>query len=337
MSDNVIHIDTCEACRQKRALEIVADDDADEPYRVCGACSHRLRHLALRPLEWFNLTAKHGWHKFLLHDDFYDQDGTASQPEIEVHSIDGMLAPTLPEASGSLNRLIDYCIARWSLDTPEFDRFRKFAVEAILQELQRRAATGNQHVLGVVLKLCANVLEHSAAAWVRALYLRACDEDRLFSWAEAAARCLPQPEGLRLTFDALDAHSGPELRQRMDALSFFRSPAVLDWIEMHAPSTNVTGDWGRIAALSDLPWSRVDDWLARGRPLSLVGLDALTEFIPSAGQAPLVKKLKPKLKGCPDRLVMTRALQAYMTADTAPRAHSRCNYLLDWIAALRIE
>jgi hypothetical protein len=337
MSDNVVHFSACEACRQRQPLEIVAHDDPGEPYRVCGACSRRLRQLALRPLEWFNLSAKHGWQKFLLHDDFYDQDGTACQPEIEIYSVDGMAAPTLTQASGSIDRLVDYCITRWSLDQLEFDHFRTFADETTLDELKQRAATGNRHVLGVALVLCANVLQHSAAAWVRAMHSRACDDDVLFSWAEAAARCLPQPEGLRMTFDALRAHSEPEMRKRKGALSWFRSPAVLDWIEVRAPNANVTEDWGRLAALSGLSWRRVDDWLSRGRPLSLIGLDALLQFVPRNGHAPLLKKLAPKLKGCPDHSVMAQALRAYMTVDPAPRVSDRCNYLLDQIEMLQTE
>jgi hypothetical protein len=103
------------------------------------------------------------------------------------------------------------------------------------------------------------------------------------------------------------------------ALSWFRSRTVLDWIEIHAPHTNVTEDCGQLAALSDLSWSRVELWLSRGRPFSLIALDALTVFIPRPGQAPIVKMLEPRLKECPDRLTLTQALQACMAADAAPR------------------
>jgi hypothetical protein len=41
---------------------------------------------------------RHGWRKYLLHDDFYDQNGTANQPEIE-NSAAGMLAHTLDEST----------------------------------------------------------------------------------------------------------------------------------------------------------------------------------------------------------------------------------------------
>ncbi len=62
---------TCEACRRNNVEVVVEDDDPIQPYRVCTACARRLRSLALRPLEWFNLASIHGPTKFLLHDDFY--------------------------------------------------------------------------------------------------------------------------------------------------------------------------------------------------------------------------------------------------------------------------
>jgi hypothetical protein len=316
----------CEACRRRPAVETIGDDDPDEPYRVCVECGERLRNLALRPLEWFNLAAKHGF-KYLLHDDFYVQDGTASQPEVESYSAEDMLAPSLEEASRTLERLVDYCITRWWLDTAEYDAFERYADEAILDELKRRAAQGNRQVIEVTLTLCANVLGRAAEAWVRAQYQRARDDNLLFSWAEAAARCLPQPEGLHMTIHALQAYSLKELRARKGALSWFRSRVVLDWVEVHAPQANIMDDWGQLAALSDLPWSRVELWLSRGRPLSLIALDALTTLIPRPGQAPIVKRLKPRLRECPDRATLTGTLEACMAADTAPRVTAKCRYL----------
>jgi hypothetical protein len=308
---------------------VIGNDDPDAPYRVCADCGKRLQELTLRPLEWFNLAAKHGWQKFLLHDDFYNQDGTQ-----ESNCAADMRAPTLDEASRSLERLVDYCITRWKLDAAEYDAFRMFAGESILSELSRRAASGNRHVKHVALALCANVLGYIAEPWIRAQYERACEDDMLFSWAEAAAHCLPQPEGVNKTIGALREYSGGYLCRRKAALSWFRSPTVLDWIESHAPCTNVTEDWGQLAALSDLAWNRVELWLSRGPPLSLIALDALTVCIPRTGQAPIVRKLKPRLKECPDRLTVTRALQACMEADAAPRVSNKCLYLTEHIAEL---
>jgi hypothetical protein len=326
----------CEACQHRPVAEFIGDDDPDEPYRVCGECGELLRRLALRPLEWFNLAAIHGWRKFLLHDDFYDQDGTADQPKTESYSADGLLAPSIDQASRSLQRLVDYCITRWWLGPPEYEAFKTFAGEAILNELARRAEGGNRHVLAVMFQLCANVPGSTAAPWVRAQYARAQADDALFNWAEAAASCLPPPEGLDMTIDALRAFQGRELRECKGALLWFRAPAVLDWIELNAPRANVTDDWGQLAALSDLSWSKVQNWLSRGRPLSFIALDALGNFIPHAGQAPIVDRLKPQLKECLDRSAIMPALEVCMAADGAPRVAARCRYVIEHLDELRI-
>src|SRR5258707_12116757 len=58
-------------------------EEPKQPEHPCPCCGG--------PLEWFNLAAKHGWRKYLLHDDFYDQDGTADVPKIESYSPKDML------------------------------------------------------------------------------------------------------------------------------------------------------------------------------------------------------------------------------------------------------
>jgi hypothetical protein len=118
--------------------------------------------LALPPIEWFNLAAKHGWSRYYLHHDFYDEDGIAQQPKIESYSSEGMLAPTLDEAARSLECLLDCCITRWWLGAAEYNALKRFAGEAVLHELKVRAAQGNRHVMAVTLTLCANALGYTA-------------------------------------------------------------------------------------------------------------------------------------------------------------------------------
>jgi hypothetical protein len=327
----------CQACRQRPVAEEVGDDDPLEPYRVCRECSDRLRRRALRPIEWFNLAAVHGWNKFLLHDDFYDQDGSAGQPDITNYATEGMHAPTLELCAKSLERLIDYCITRWRLGAVEFEAFRPFATSAVLAGLQQRAEAGNRHVVKATLEVCANAVGSSAAPWVRAQFERACRDDALFAWAEAAAKCLPEPEGLHKTIDALRPFHGRDLQDRMAALSWFRSREVLDWIETNAPLKNVYATWGQVASLSDLYWIRVQEWLASRRPLSLVALDALASFIPRQGRAPIVNLINPALEGCPDRSMIERALRVYATEDDAPRVVGRCKFIIDNLDELRVK
>lgn len=327
----------CQACRRSPIAEEVGDDNPQEAYRVCRDCGDRLRRRALRPIEWFNLAAVHGWNNFLLHDDFYDQDGSASQPDAVNYTTEGMEAPTLEMCAKSLDRLIDYCITRWSIGAADFQAFGPFVTSDILADLQERAETGNRHVLRATLELCAKVVGSSAGPWVRAQFERARHDAVLFAWAEAAAKCLPSPEGLHMTIDALSPLRDRDLQNGMAALSWFRSPEVLDWIEANAPSENVSASWGQLAALSDLHWVRVQDWLAKRRPLSLVALDALASFIPRQGRAPILSRMNPMLKGGVDRSAIERTLQEYESDDDAPRVVARCRFIIGNLDKLHIE
>lgn len=327
----------CEACRTRCATVTVDDDDPAQPYILCQECSERLRKKALRPLEWFNLAAVHGWRKYLLRDDLYDQSGSAVQPDTKAYSTVGLPAPTLRIASESLERLVDYCITRWWVDESAYGAFKAFPTETVLNELDRRLQFNNWHVFATSLGIAANSLGDQASRWVRSQHDRACDEGLLSSWAEAAANCLPQSEGLQMTISALERLDGRQLRDRKMALLWFRSQDVLDWMESNIPKANITEDWGRLAAFSDLDWARVQTWLMAGRPLSLVAIDALSELIPRPGQAPLLDRLKPALRSCDDRSLIREALKSHLTQDESPRTSSRCGFILENLDDLRID
>lgn len=84
----------CEACEICPAETVDPCEDATSPYYVCSACHTRLHEYALRPLEWYNLAKRHGWFQFLLHEDFYLEDGTASEPGSFVQAPERYPAPT---------------------------------------------------------------------------------------------------------------------------------------------------------------------------------------------------------------------------------------------------
>ena len=319
----------CEACRRAPAVEAIENEEPGEPYRVCSECGERLSQRALRPLEWFNLAAIHSWKKHLLHDDFYDQDGKAWQPASEDLSVEGSPAPTLNEAARSLERLVDFCMTRWAVDHSEYEAFRAFDERSIAELLKARAEGGNWYIFARSMRLVANVLGAEAAPWVRGQYQRSVESDLLFSWAEAAAKCLPEPEGLRKTMDALKGVDAKEIPNRISALMWFRSIDVLNWIEANAPAQNVVQQWGLLASVSDLTWDRVKDWLNRGRPLSLIALDALMQCIPRPSQAPIVKEITPSLGGCPDQAVIVLALREHMETDDVPRVANQCRFVIE--------
>ena len=55
--------------------------------------------------EWYNLVIIHSPYKYYLHDDFYEEDGEATQPELEMDEHKLTPAPTLEEVRSSFRKL----------------------------------------------------------------------------------------------------------------------------------------------------------------------------------------------------------------------------------------
>ncbi|MDB5439999.1 MAG: hypothetical protein JWM33_2426, partial [Caulobacteraceae bacterium] len=100
------------------------------------------------------------------------------------------------------------------------------------------------------------------------------------------------------------------------ALVDFHSPQVLDWIERTVKSP-VSDRWGYLAARSCLTWAVVSRWLAAGRPLSLVAVDALLEiYCPRPSARP---SAAPEILDQPQAAVVVRALRDAAQDDPVPR------------------
>lgn len=299
-------------------MTIVADDDPDEPYRLCEGCARRVRARALRPIEWFNLASLHGWQKHLLHDDFYDEDGEAQQPEIPVAK-SGRPAPTLAEAASDPDRLLAFAVTRWHFDDDLIAALRSHAPQPLLTAITARAAAGNPGIFAVMLEVAAVAVGPFAADWVRGEYARARASLAMFSWCQAAAACLPLDEGLSLALAAVTPDDGGPAGEIKSCLIWFRSARVLDWIEAHAPPANVAQSWGRLAAFSDFDLDRANRWVASGRPLNMIAVDALAEFLPYPGMAPVTRLLEPALQRCASRSAVLDVLHAARGGDPSVR------------------
>jgi len=116
ISTNVKISDFCEACKINKINVVEPSDDPDQPYKLCNQCHKRLLKYSLRPVEWYNLAVIHSPNKFLLHDDFYDDDGEACQPEEDVIVTKKDKAPTLKNVRNDLESLLDFSITRWFLE-----------------------------------------------------------------------------------------------------------------------------------------------------------------------------------------------------------------------------
>lgn len=316
----------CEAC-ERNVIEIVEPcDDPVEPYQVCGTCHKRLLARALRPLEWYNLAKRHGWYQFLLHDDFYDEEGRADQAEIEIDEPEKYLAPSLTTVKVAIDELLDYSITRWSLSIDLADAWNAHPKPEVLAALEKRfCATKNAGVRACVLEIAALCLGDYAAEFVRGAWNYYPNDINLGSLAQASAGCLPQTEGYGRVRGALDALGVRDKRNLMYTLAYFRSAKTLDWVEANIIDP-VTDSWGHLAASSAVDWPRLERWLLGGRPLSLVAIDTLRAI-----QHMPTKRLQERqvgLANLPSKVQLQEALETYASRDPVPRVRQRVDSVI---------
>ncbi|MHA3774781.1 hypothetical protein ACXR0O_24935 [Verrucomicrobiota bacterium sgz303538] len=316
----------CEACERARAEVIEPCDNPGEPYHLCTRCLQWLHARSLRPVEWYNLAKRHGWEQFLLHDDFYDDDGTATQPEDHVEAPNEHLAPTLAEVSGSAGLLLDYSVTRWHFE-PELERAWAEVPKAEIRSAlsHRFASTQNVCVRSRLLEVCASALRESGADLVRYAWGDYPAAVGLHCLAEASAACLPFREGFDRVTAALAQLDGAQKRDMISALGYFHSTEALDWIEQNV-FVPITETWGYLAAASRIDWHRVERWLGHGRPLSLVAIDALAAIV--RPRTPFLQKYGPGLHNPPTADQFKQVLLAYAERDNVPRVQQRTAYLI---------
>jgi hypothetical protein len=321
----------CEACRSAAVERVVDADDPEQPYHVCAACARRLETCSLRPLEWFNLAAIHSPYKYLLHEDFYDEQGVAEQPRQAVQSPEHYPAPTFQSAQRDLERLLDYAMTRWRLENKVVRALGNYDKEDVLNSLRQRVEKYPNFALeSMAYEICTTALGQVAGDWIRERW-RSWRPRTLFTLSYATASCLPFDEGYNKVVQALMDVPPQELAEQCSALAWFRSARNLDWLEDHTgymanDSGHVTDNWGRLAALSDFSWERASAWLDKGRPLSLVALAALKACY--SFNTGLLERYKPKLARPAPVSEMASKLRDYAAKYPAPRVQTYVDYIV---------
>jgi hypothetical protein len=308
----------CQACRAEPAAAIVENGSAP-PFLVCRDCKDRVLTRALRPREWYNLAVAHGPLCYHLHDDFYDEHGTALQPAAPPIEPGAHPAPRLEQVSDSLDALLEFCATRFTLTARHYLALAQFPRDQLAAALEWRLRDGPApHLQFMCFNVAANVLRQGAAALFRR-HFAAWRPEAPRMWAAAAIKCLPRDEVEALVWDLLAAGGDPRYLQEVTAaLAYCRTPAALDWIESaigHPPS--VLQFWGDLAAKSGLSWPRAQRWLKQGRPMSLVALDAFAAI--ARLRATPCEFNDASLADVADRAAVIAALQNYATRDSVPR------------------
>ncbi|OEZ50328.1 MULTISPECIES: hypothetical protein [Janthinobacterium] len=321
----------CQACERRPSLIEERDDDPNEPYLVCQECHGRLISRGLRPSEWFNLAKRHGWAKFLLHDDFYDDNGEATQPEEDVEDAEFYPAPTLSQVETAAATLLDYSVTRWNLDEDVFAAWRRLPQGSVLSCIAERFdRTLNPSVRAVTLEVAA-LFRAQGRVFVRHAWESYPDCGSFWSLAAATAACLPEDEGFPLVTMALETLPEKMRQKQFGALAHFRSTKSLGWIETHA-SESTSEAWGYLAAASKFNWPKGEEWLKAGRPLSLIAVDALLAI--ANPRTPFLRRIGPILENQPSEQGLRYAVEALMKADPAPRVMQRASALLEYVPAL---
>jgi hypothetical protein len=319
----------CQSCKMKTAEIIESCDNENYPYRLCIGCHQRLINRALRPLEYFNLSAKHG-RTYHLHDDFYEENGEACQPDSEFINDNSLAFPDFDSIKNNLENLIDYSIVLWRIKDSVIEEFQKFDKTEILISFKARL-TENRSLDYRIYELTAKTLGNFAADWIRSEWENK-DVYNLFNFSECLAKCLPIDEGFYYYTDELEKLDSPSLlSENLTGLIYFQSKLSLDWIEKNIKRvTNISNSWGYLAVASGFDWDRAKKWLDLGRPLSLVSLDSLVNC--SVTKETLNSTLW--LRDNPQRLLnpdtidnMNSVLSDYLSKDNVTRVRNNINFI----------
>jgi hypothetical protein len=308
----------CQACLISPPTQEVLADEQAGAYFLCKTCAYRLEQRALRPLEWYRLAALYGPFTYLLHDDFYDEDGSACQNEIPVEQAHLFPIPKLEAVSGSLSELLDYSMTRWNLNDDILLALSHFPNDVLLGGIsQLKLSRQNPWVEDRFYQIAARVLGPAARGWISGGWETGTRDFTLFSFLEAAAKCLPHTEAIPKAVAAIEAKATGDISTKAMALVWFNSPLILDWIEKTV-SSPVSNRWGWLAARSGFSWHLANQWLEKGRPLSLVAFDALENVMRPSPPSRLTRPA-PVLTGAPSTADILKRLRAHAQIDPVPR------------------
>jgi hypothetical protein len=321
----------CESCNIREVEVEEPADKGQNSFLLCKPCHERLINLALRPLEFFNLTAIHG-HCYFLHDDFYDcETGDAKQLDIEVIGTENFPFPDFQQIKNDLNRLIDFSFVQYFTDNFVIVELQKFDKLEVLKRLEEKVSY-NRAINYKAYEIASKVVGKPAEEWIKNEWENR-QENELQIFVEAIAKCLDFEEAFEILTKELERKDDKFLSENVSALLYFQNDMTLDWIEKICERIkNISSNWGQLAASSKFTWDRADKWLTIGRPLSLVALDSLiycTTIGERLNQSIWLRKLNPRLINNPRPEIIAKRLRDYLTVDNVPRTKNAVETIVD--------
>lgn len=321
----------CESCNIREIEVEELPDEGQNPFRLCLPCHHRLLNIALRPLEFFNLTSIHG-HGYYLHDDFYDYyTGEATQSDIEVIDAEKFPFPRFEQIRNDLNRLIDFSFVQYFTSNSVINELQKFDKLEVLKRLKEKVDY-NRAIHYKAYEIAGKVVGKAAEEWIKKEWANRL-ENELQIFAEPIAKCLDFDEAFKILTNELESKDDKYLSDNVSVLLYFQSDKTLEWIEkVGVKIKNVSSSWGQLAASSQFTWYRANKWLTIGRPLSLVALDSLiycTTIGERLNQSLWLRQLNPRLMDNPRPETIINRLREYLTFDSVPRTKNAVDKIID--------
>jgi hypothetical protein len=329
----------CESCNI-RGIEVEElADEGQNPFRLCIPCRYRLVNRALRPLEFFNLTAIHG-HSYYLHDDFYDYEtGEATQPEIEVINAEILPLPDFQKIKHDLNRLIDFSFVQYFTDDFVINELQNFDKLDVLKRLIEKVDY-NRAINYKAYEIAGKVVGRTAEEWIKKEWVNR-HHNELQIFAEPIAKCLDFEEAFAILTQELESGDDKFLSENVSALLYLQSDQTLDWIEKVSQRIkNISSNWGQLAASSQFTWDKANKWLTIGRPLSLIALDSLiycTTIGERLNQSLWLRELNPILIDNPRPESIAHRLRDYLTTDSVPRTKNAVESIIGNIFEIEKE
>jgi hypothetical protein len=316
----------CQATRTVPATVEIPSGSPDGPFYLCEAAAERLRTRSLAPREWYNLAVLFSPWVHELHDDFYDEDGTADQPDLPVPSYgdERDRVPTLAEVASNLAELIDYLQTRWRIDEDHKAAIRAHPPRLVLSiATARHAKTLNTSLRAVLEEVLAIGARELSLPWFRARIAETKADLRL-SIIASAAEVLPAGESFELATSELQLFPAESRHHHLYCLHILRNLNTPAWIERNV-CPPVVNDWGRLAAMCNVDWTTTRRWLRSGRPLSLVALDSIIERVPRQPDRP---SRAPKLQVPSGPSELSAALDNHLHSDPSVRVRQLTAFAL---------
>lgn len=329
----------CQSCQKKEVeWSLIGKRDSEEDlieldtYNLCEECGERFFSKSLRPLEIYNLLVLRGKNfSYYTHDDFYDYGtGEADQPETEVVDAEKYPYPRLKDVQNNLSTLIDYGY----LVNQDYDKvcslLKKVDKEILFHLINSRLKENLLHRLRSVFyyKLATDVFEPEYISdWIREEWKHR-KEYLLPMYSDILLKVLPKEEVFDLIMNELE-DCGFDIGDQNDlrTLADTNNSKTLDWIERQAERIkNISNIWGYLASKSSFTWSRAYSWLIKGRPLSLIALDALGEIFKLEDEK--YKEGKKLLDVPSDIKEIELVLSDYLNTDNVPRTRKSIKFIL---------